>query len=71
MDSDDRRLVVQELVDLMEAKIAEASATDISRLAWLYLHLRNEARSLALVHEGLRRDPGNMHCQNLVERLER
>jgi len=44
-------------------------ATDCSRLAWLYLNIRNRERALDIAEKELSRDWDNPYCQNLVERL--
>lgn len=65
----DREALFRPLAMLFERHIAAASATDISRLAWLHLHAGNDARALELAEIGLSREIGNRHCQRLVERL--
>jgi hypothetical protein len=63
------RLLVERVANAMERHIGELSATDCSRLAWLYLNIRQEDRARDIAKSGLKRDPGNEHCQNLVRRL--
>jgi hypothetical protein len=53
----------------MERHIDELTATDCSRLAWLYLNIRREDRAREIAKIGLDRDPNNEHCMNLVRRL--
>jgi NB-ARC domain len=69
METTDRASIFGALAALMERRMGEASATDLSRLAWLYLHADNGRRALEIAEMGLERDPGNLHCQRLVERL--
>ena len=64
----ERERLFKRVVGIMEGRINEATATDLSRLAWLYLP-RDTSRALALARDGLSRDPGNIHCLKLVERL--
>jgi hypothetical protein len=71
MDSDEKRLLYQELADLMEQKESEADATDLSRLAWLHLHLRDPERAREIVEEGLAIEADNEHCSKLLNRLRR
>ena len=65
----DRRTLLQPLAHLMENYLPEASATDLSRLAWLYLHCGDEGRAMHLAELGIERDPSNVHCQRLVTKL--
>ena len=46
-------------------------ADDCSRLAWLYIHLKNTDRARDIASLGLERDPANLHCRNLLDRLNR
>ena len=70
MDSDEKRLLYRELAQLMERRKEEADATDLSRLAWLYLHLHDPDRASEIVEEGLAIDPENDHCNRLLNRLQ-
>jgi hypothetical protein len=69
MDIDDRRALFTPLARLMEARLVEASATDLSRLAWLHLHAGNDQRALEVAELGLERERDNIHCGRLVIKL--
>lgn len=69
MDSKERRALCRPLAMLMEERIGEASATDLSRLAWLYLHSGDDERARRVTELGLQREPDNMYCMRLAERL--
>lgn len=69
LDTDEKRVVVQRLVQVMESRISEANADDCSRLAWLYMHLQNETKACEYANRGLYIDGGNPHCLKLIERL--
>ena len=69
MDIDDRKALFTPLVRLMEARLVEASATDLSRLAWLHLHSGNDQRALEVAERGLEREPDNIYCRRLVIKL--
>tara|TARA_R110000868_G_scaffold162903_3_gene394680 strand:- start:151303 stop:153888 length:2586 start_codon:yes stop_codon:yes gene_type:complete len=69
MDASERSSLFKPLASLMEVRLSELSANDISRLAWLYLHSGDDIRALDLAERGLKREVGNMHCQKLVEKL--
>jgi tetratricopeptide (TPR) repeat protein len=69
LDSDEKRILYRELTRLMEQRASEADATDLSRLAWLYLHMREVEQALATAERGLAIDPQNEHCLRLAARL--
>jgi len=55
----------------MELRKGEADATDLSRLAWLHLHLHDPVRAREVAEEGLDIDAENEHCNRLLNRLRR
>jgi hypothetical protein len=71
IDTDEKRLLYGELAELMENRKREADATDLSRLAWLYLHLHDAPRAEEIAEEGLSADANNEHCVRLLTRLQR
>lgn len=70
LDTDDKRILLRSLVDVMKARQQEASATDLSRLAWLLLNLGREAEAKVSVTAGLRIERDNLHCRKLAGRLK-
>jgi hypothetical protein len=71
IDTDEKRQLYRKLARLMDYRKQEADATDLSRLAWLYLHLHDALRAEELADEGLTLDPDNDHCIRLLARLRR
>ncbi len=69
LDPTDKRAVFGPLIGIMERRIDESSATDLSRLAWLHLHAHYEERAKEIAALGLEKEPLNRHCQRLMERL--
>lgn len=69
MDVTRRAALYRPLAQLMEQYVPDASATDLSRLAWLHLHCDDHRRALEVAQMGLKREPNNMYCRRLVERL--
>jgi hypothetical protein len=69
IDAEEKRVIVRRLVAVMERRIEEADATDLSRIAWLHLHLRDEQRARQMILKGLVLEPDNYHLQRLAERL--
>jgi hypothetical protein len=68
--SDEKRILLQRLIEVMTQHIATASGTDLSRLAWLYIHLRDTDGAIRCVDLGLERDAGNEHLIRLEARLK-
>jgi hypothetical protein len=69
LDADAKRIAVSQLAGAMSSRIANASATDLSRLAWLYLHLGDTVRAEKVAAKGLALDKTNEYCLQLIERL--
>lgn len=67
---EEKRLMADQLAKMMEPRIGEANGTDISRLAWLYLHLKRESDARRCVIRGLELDPSNRHLIGLDRRLD-
>ena len=61
------KLQAQLLISLMESRISEADATDMSRLGWLYMHNKHWAEEVAA--KGLEKDENNDHCRRLLIRI--
>jgi hypothetical protein len=70
IDGDERQILGRRLLELFEANLSTASATDMSRAAWLYMALQNVPRAEELVRQGLKIDPENEYCKNLALRLK-
>jgi hypothetical protein len=62
--------LIERVAHVMERHIASLSATDCSRLAWLYLNIAQEGRARDVAHRGIEVEPSNEHCLNLVRRLD-
>jgi hypothetical protein len=69
MELSARSHVFSPLIHMMESRINEASATDLSRLAWMYLHGGDANRALEIADRGLEMEAGHVHCQRLVAKL--
>ena len=68
-----RSAEVQELLESvitkMENHLGGLTATDCSRLGWLYANIRNLERALDVAKRGLDLEPRNFYCQNLFEKV--
>lgn len=65
-----RHELFTQLADIMKLRIEkEGEAIDFSRLAWLYLNLGEESKAKLYTSKGLNRDPDDIHCLKLKDRL--
>ena len=69
LDTIEKRVMAERLRAVFEERLTEADATDLSRLAWLCLHLRDDDAAERHVREGLAREAGNRFCKSLLARL--
>lgn len=69
LETDERRGILSQLVHAFERHASAMTATDMSRLAWTYLGLGNEARAVELARKGLDLEPDNDYCQRLARKL--
>ncbi len=69
MDVSERGALFKPLAKLMYRHRQAASATDLSRLGWLYLHAGDEESALEMGQLGLQGELGNPYCQKLVDKL--
>ena len=69
LDKDEKRVLAQRLVSILEKRRNEASADDLSRMAWLALHIGQEAKAREYAEAGLAMEPENYHCRKIAERL--
>ena len=69
MDPNQRAGLLRPLAGMFGKYMHMASAVDLSRLAWLHLHIGDfeSARKIALL--GIERQPENLHCRRLIARL--
>lgn len=70
LDRDEKRVLVDRVLDAFEKFEAEASGTAFSRVAWLCCNVGDEIRARDFINRGLRREPGNEHLDNLATRLK-
>ena len=69
LEVDGKRQLAQRLLDRLEARISEAKPDDLSRMAWLALHLSREDKATEFTVMGLSSDPDNQHCLRIAERM--
>jgi hypothetical protein len=69
LDITSKDVLVQRLVESFEKQRDEMNATDYSRLAWLYLNLRDADSAGRMTKNGLLLEPTNEYCVNLAYKL--
>ena len=62
--------LVKRLSDIMERRKREADANDLSRMAWLALHIENRELAIEYVVRGLEKDKYDIYCLKLAHRLK-
>lgn len=67
---DKRRVYLAHLRDLLSTHEATLDATQLSRLAWLYLLEGNVAEARRLAEFGLSKDPENEYCWAIFNKVE-
>ena len=67
IDQDEKRILFEKLLEIMEARLDEANATDCSRLAWLCIHLQFFDKAAKYTQLGLSKDANNLYCVRLAE----
>ena len=67
--TDGRLQLVQRLLSVMEGRSSEANSDDLSRMAWLALHLSEGEKARKFVEVGLEDDPDNVYCLRVANRL--
>lgn len=69
VDSDEKRILIRKLIDVMMHRSREATATDFSRLAWLFVNIGDLENAATCVDQGLAIDPSHEHLTKLSGRL--
>ena len=64
------RSLIERVANVLDNRLDELSATECSRLSWLYLNIGRVERARDIAMKGVERDSTNSHCLNLVERLD-
>ena len=67
---DAKRQLTEQLLNVLEKRMAEAGPDDLSRMAWLALHLGLTEKARRFAEAGLQIDGGNTHCLGIVARLD-
>lgn len=70
LSGDIKRASIEKVVRRMRDDFHLLSATDLSRLAWLYLNIGNSGQARAIAEEGRARQTDNEYCLRLIERLD-
>lgn len=65
LESDEKKILVRKLAKSLARRLNELDGTDLSRLAWLEIHLGDDRSARNFVKIGLERDPANEYCLKL------
>lgn len=68
---DERKYLVGKLINQLEKRLTHLDSTDLSRLAWLYMHINDEQRARELAEKGREMDNENEYCTKLLQKFER
>lgn len=68
-DHDEKFVLMRKLAETFKARINEGTATDCSRLCWLYLHLNEEEMAMEILKLGLEIEPNNEYCVKLKSKF--
>jgi hypothetical protein len=68
-DNEASLTLVRQLASLMRERIESADATSCSRLAWIYILLRDEEGEIWAVNKGYELEPENFHIAKMARRL--
>ena len=63
------RIILNSIIEIIEKQLPNLSASDCSRLAWLYLNVGNSERAYDIAKIGTDRDRLNEHCIGLIDKL--
>ena len=66
---EEKQFLITDVVGALNGSFKELDATDLSRLAWLQIHLGDSASAMETVQRGLEIDVNNQYCQSLFIRL--
>ena len=69
IESEQKRELTSRIFSVLSARQSEATADDLSRMAWLAIHSGQESKAREYVAAGLRMEPGNYHHMKLAQRL--
>lgn len=69
IDREQKRDLATRIITVLKARRSEATADDLSRMAWLAIHSGQEALAREFVEAGLGKDGKNYHIVKLAQRL--
>lgn len=66
---DSKRATIDRIAKRLKESYLALNATDLSRLAWLYLNSGDEQEARRIANDGIEREPLNDYCLRLLDRL--
>jgi tetratricopeptide (TPR) repeat protein len=71
LDTSEKNILVQKLADVMSSRVSEATdASDLSSLAWLYMHLDKRDKAREYAEMGLTMEPNHIYSKRLLAIIE-
>jgi hypothetical protein len=69
MDREQRQDLAARILAVLHSRRHEAGASDLTRMAWLGIHCRNESAARDYVRTALEIEPGNYHAEKMATGL--
>lgn len=69
IDREQKRDLASRILSVLDQRKDEAEAGDLSRMAWLAMHLEQESVAMDYVRTGLASDPGNYYLLKLAQKF--
>ena len=70
IDITQRKGLFEELAALTKRYLPQATASDLSRFAWLHLRMGDKKGALEIAGEGMKKDPGSWPCRKLIRQID-
>ncbi len=70
LDPQQRRLLVEPLIAVMERREKELDAIAMSRLGWLYANIKDPENAISAARRGLERDPTSENCLGILKNVK-
>ena len=71
VDTDSKRILVNDIAEKFYTRLDEADSDDCSRLGWLFMNIQRQDKAKEVCRIGLNKNPKNDYCNKLFQRLNR
>ncbi|MCK5345070.1 MAG: tetratricopeptide repeat protein, partial [Candidatus Heimdallarchaeota archaeon] len=69
IEEKDKKTLINQMATNFHKVKEQCNADDLSRLAWLYMNLREYDKAKKIVSNALEKDPDNIHCKRFSSRM--